>query len=186
MSETKKRVLVAGLLVLCLVKLLWHDYRRPVIGLSELVAMSGAWACAVWLWNWDAATIRSSWSQYSAKRKARNREQLLQEARRAFLEAKFTEDEVCRVFEVKRLDDLPDEKLAAIPDRAHGWHHKYWTEVKSMKNFMKINGFSDDELTRICQAAWPRVGSWRDLNFVILSDLRPLLLKKRASAKNES
>ena len=47
MSETKKRVMIAGLLVLCLLKLLMgHE-----LGLSELVAISGAWCCSVWLWN---------------------------------------------------------------------------------------------------------------------------------------
>lgn len=55
MSPVKIRVLVSGLLVLCLLSLFWTDYGDRVIGLTELVAASGAWACAVWLWNQSSA-----------------------------------------------------------------------------------------------------------------------------------
>jgi hypothetical protein len=53
MNPTKQRVLVSGLLVLCLCVLLPDDG----LSLTQLVAASGAWACAVWLWKWtDAGT----------------------------------------------------------------------------------------------------------------------------------
>lgn len=55
MSPVKLRVLVSGLLVLCLLSLFWTDHGDAVIGLTELVAASGAWACAVWLWNESGA-----------------------------------------------------------------------------------------------------------------------------------
>jgi hypothetical protein len=55
MSPVKIRILVSGLLVLCLLSLFWTDYGDRVIGLTELVAASGAWACAVWLWNESSA-----------------------------------------------------------------------------------------------------------------------------------
>jgi hypothetical protein len=57
MTPAKLRVLVSGLLVLCLASLIWPDvniYRwnwGEGFGLSTLVALSGAWACAVWLWE---------------------------------------------------------------------------------------------------------------------------------------
>jgi hypothetical protein len=51
MTEKKTKVVVAGLLVLCLLSLLWEDYGEKVIGLTELVAASGAWFSAVWLWK---------------------------------------------------------------------------------------------------------------------------------------
>jgi len=51
MKPEKIRVLVAGLLTLCLLSLIWMDGYERVIGLTELVAASGAWTCSVWLWN---------------------------------------------------------------------------------------------------------------------------------------
>jgi hypothetical protein len=49
MSRKKLNALVSGLLTLCLLSLFWTDYGDRVIGLTELVAASGAWACLVWL-----------------------------------------------------------------------------------------------------------------------------------------
>jgi hypothetical protein len=53
LSETKKMFLAGGIFVLCLLSLLWTEgYKdRKVIGLTELVALIGAWTCLIWLWN---------------------------------------------------------------------------------------------------------------------------------------
>lgn len=53
LSETKKMFLAGGILVLCLLSLLWTEgYKdRKVIGLTELVALIGAWTCLIWFWN---------------------------------------------------------------------------------------------------------------------------------------
>jgi hypothetical protein len=55
-GSLKRRFLAGGILALCVLSLFWTDYRdHKVIGLSELVALCGSWACAVWLWSNDAA-----------------------------------------------------------------------------------------------------------------------------------
>lgn len=53
--SSKLRVLVSGLLVLCLCALLPDDG----LSLTQLVAASGAWACAVWLWDGPKARVIS-------------------------------------------------------------------------------------------------------------------------------
>lgn len=53
LSETKKKFLAAGLMTLCALSLLWSENygNRKVLGLSELLALSGIWVCLVWLWS---------------------------------------------------------------------------------------------------------------------------------------
>ena len=55
MSQKKLRVIASGVLIFCLLSLLWTDYGDKVIGLTELISLSGAWACVVWLWPQNAS-----------------------------------------------------------------------------------------------------------------------------------
>ena len=62
MTDLQKRILAGGFLALCLLSLFWTDYRdRKIIGLSELVALCGSWACAVWLWKPTYTAALLSW-----------------------------------------------------------------------------------------------------------------------------
>lgn len=49
-KQGKNRVLVSGIFFLCSLSLLWKDGSDRVIGLTELFALAGMWACAVYLW----------------------------------------------------------------------------------------------------------------------------------------
>lgn len=62
-SSLKKRLLAGGILSLCLLSLVWTEgYReQKVIGLTELVALCGAWTCAVWLWTESASRLFRRW-----------------------------------------------------------------------------------------------------------------------------
>lgn len=72
MTPKKLRVLISGLLVLCVASLTMPDIRGNVweferwvmegFSLSALVALAGAWACGVWLWS-DALAglIKRTW-----------------------------------------------------------------------------------------------------------------------------
>jgi hypothetical protein len=62
MTDLRKRILAGGILALCLLSLFWTDYRdHKVIGLTELVALCGSWACAVWLWSAHLIAICKAW-----------------------------------------------------------------------------------------------------------------------------
>ena len=62
LNEKKKRFLAGGILFLCLLSLVWTDEGDKVIGLAELLALCGAWVCAVMLWSVRLTVICKSWS----------------------------------------------------------------------------------------------------------------------------
>ena len=57
MTQAKLRIFVSGQLILCLLSLFWKDYGEHVIGLTDLVAASGAWVSFVWLLPRNAGNI---------------------------------------------------------------------------------------------------------------------------------
>jgi hypothetical protein len=61
MTDLRKRILAGGILFLCLLSLVWTNDDGKMIGLTELLALSGAWACAVWLWGAKATKLVLCW-----------------------------------------------------------------------------------------------------------------------------
>jgi len=61
MTDIKKRILAGGILFLCLLSLVWTNHGEKVIGLTELLALSGAWACTVILWSLRLTVICKAW-----------------------------------------------------------------------------------------------------------------------------
>lgn len=186
MNDARKKVLVAGLLVLCLLKLIWPDTDRyrwqwgNGMSLSTLVALCGAWACAVWLWSPE---IRVQFQGWQERRKERGRKRLIRRADYCFKMAKFSDQDINLISQCEGWRQLSDRAIESLIDRSGGWVASLHSEQNKMNDFLKLNGISHAELDRRVRLVHPELNGWLDLSFPTLQQLRPALLKAEAERR---